>query len=602
MGLVKKTFFLSFVDFLSISFAGLVSHWLVFGNVHGADPGILFGVPLLFCFALFISRFYRHRIANSSIELVRKALFVMFPCALLIYTVAGEIFGFVSRSARWSLAYSSLAFLVVVGSRAVWRMFAEDKTAVADSSKPSAVVYGAGDLGSAMVRQSLKGTFDYRIVGFIDDNPGLRNEIVMGVPVLGSLETLDSVLGKVEGQLDCLIIAITNISAEKIQKAVITAKKYELSTKIVPTLFEPRNSADASIRDLNMEDLLGRQFEEIDKEPLFAMFSGKTVLVSGAGGSIGGEICSQLIEYGLKKLILLDIDETELHDLALKLLDYEKEWSEKIVPVVCDIRNREKVERVFETYRPDFVFHAAAYKHVPLMELYPEEAVINNICGSYNVFNAAKKTGVAKVVVISTDKAVNPTNVMGATKRVVEMIAAAMNDKKTEFCCVRFGNVLGSRGSMLPLFLNEIRAGKSITVTDRNIIRYFMSIPEAVDLVFRAALIAKGGEVMVLDMGKPVNIYDFARKLIAVFGDGGTSIKITGLRPGEKMYEELLADKDNTEPTENKKIFRAKVNDSGIKSSEAESFVNSLPGKTPEELVKILHETVPEFVRAAAEN
>ena len=591
----KKTLFLFILDFLSISFMGLISHWLVFGTVHKANIYLICTIPGVFCLALLFAKFYRHRIANSSVELVRKALFVLGSCAIAVYVVIGEIYGFVSGPARWSITYSALAFLAIIGSRTIWRMLIEDKAITTVSSKPLAIIYGAGDLGSTMARQALKGALEYQIAGFIDDNEGLQDEIVMSYPVLGNFEKIESILKEYSKTVSVLIIAISYISAEKIQKAVLAAKSVGMEAKIVPNLFERRNKSITSIRDLNMEDLLGRQLDKIDKEPLFDLFSGKTILVTGAGGSIGSEICTQLLEYGLNKLILLDIDETELHDLALKLLDYEKEWSDKVVPVVCDIRNKEKVKKVFEKYKPDLVFHAAAYKHVPLMELYPEEAVVNNICGSYNVFCAAVETNVKKVVVISTDKAVNPTNVMGSTKRVVEMIAASMNNKSTEFCCVRFGNVIGSRGSMLPLFLDEIKAGKPITVTDRRIIRYFMAIPEAVSLVFRAASLASGGEVMVLDMGKPVNIYDFAEKLNAMFGDGRTAIKIIGLRPGEKMYEELLADKDNTIPTENKKIFKAKVNKSVLNKKQIEELTSTLPNKSPEEVVALLHELVPEF-------
>ena len=326
------------------------------------------------------------------------------------------------------------------------------------------------------------------------------------------------------------------------------------------------------------------------------MFADKTILVTGAGGSIGSEICQQLMEFAPTRLIVLDIDETELHDLCLRLLHYQAEWNDRVIPVVCDIKNAAKIERIFNQYKPDIILHAAAYKHVPLMERFPEEAILNNICGSYNVFKSAKNNGVKKVIVISTDKAVNPTNIMGATKRVVEMIASAFNSSETEFCCVRFGNVIGSRGSMLPTFLEEIKGGYPITVTDKRIIRYFMAIKEAVGLVFRAATIAKGGEVMVLDMGEPVKIYDFAQKLITTFGDGRSNIVITGLRPGEKLYEELLANKDNTLPTENQKIFRAKVvNNSEYTEEYLANTITKLYEMTPQQMVEFLQKSVPEY-------
>ena len=597
VGKMKKTLILGSADLLAMITMGFLTHWFVFGSVGNTPAPFLVGTALVFLAALLVSGFYRFRIANSSIELVRRAMFSMVPVALLLFIVVGKKYGFSSHLTRWFLNYSGFSFVAVVGLRAVWRMYSEHGGS-ADSGKPLAIVYGAGDLGSAMARLAQKGRFDYRIEGFIDDNEGLRNEIVISYPVLGNLDNLDNVLRERHDQVNTLIIAITNLSADKIQKAVIIARKYGLDTKIVPNLFETKGRADVSIRELNMADLLGRSLDTVEKEPLFEMFSDKTILVTGAGGSIGSEICSQLMEYGLRRLVVLDIDETEIHDLSLRLLNYESEWSDKVVPVVCDIRNAAKVESIMEKFRPDIVFHAAAYKHVPLMELYPEEAIINNVCGSYNVFRACRECGVGKVVVISSDKAVNPTNIMGATKRVVEMMAAAMNSDSCSFCCVRFGNVIGSRGSMLPLFLDEIRVGKPVTVTDRRIIRYFMAIPEAVSLVFRAASIAGGGEVMVLDMGQPVNIYDFANKLIDAFGDGRSTVKIMGLRPGEKLYEELLADKDNTLPTENRKIFKARVNGTVFSELDLEAFVRSLDGKTPQQLVSILEKTVPEFHRA----
>ena len=591
---MKKFFLLASTDYLLMVVVGFVSHWLIKLTAHDANLFIVLLLPAFIIAALAIAQFYRIRIANSSIELVKRAVLAFLPVVLLASLLVAYIYGFQSYQLRWTVVYCAFSFLVVIGSRAIWRMISESTVKNA-YEKPMALIVGAGDLGSTMARMAMRSRFDYDIAGFVDDDEGLQHELVMGYPVLGKLKDIDSILRSHKKKIEVLVIAITKLSSEKMQDAVMAAKKNEVQVKIVPNLFEAKGRADINIRDIDIEDLLGRNLDRVEKEPLLKMFKGKTILVTGAGGSIGSEICSQLMGYELEKLILLDIDETELHDLALRLLNFEHEWSDKVVPVVCDIRNKDKVQRIISKYKPDIVFHAAAYKHVPLMELYPEEAIINNICGSYNVFNACKDNAVKKVIVISTDKAVNPTNVMGATKRVVEMLAASLNSEQTEFCCVRFGNVIGSRGSMLPLFLEEIKAGKPITVTDKNIIRYFMAIPEAVSLVFRAASLAKGGEVMVLDMGKPVNIYDFAKKLVDIFGDGKTQIKITGLRPGEKMYEELLANKDNTIPTENAQIFKAKVSNSDLGTKTVEQFIANLQNKTEDELVEILVKTVPEF-------
>ena len=578
---------------LAMAFSGIFAGWIVMGGTSGIPMLHFAAMVVLSILMLFLVRFYKIRVASSSVEVITLSLEGLIPMALLSFIAEGLFFGFNSIQARWVIVFYIISFCAVLGMRVLYRMLGYNSH-LADSKKPKAVVYGAGELGCTMARMCLKGKFDYRIVGFLDDDPGLRGGMVMGFPVLGSSDDVDAILRNTDA--DTLVIAITHISAAKIQTMVDASRKYGGGVKIVPNLFETKGRSSVSVRDINYEDLLGRSLITIEKEPVERMFHGKTVLVTGAGGSIGSEISRQLMGYNLKRLILLDIDETELHDLCLRLLDYRHEWSDDVIPVVCDIKNSEKIGRVVAQYKPDIILHAAAYKHVPLMELYPEEAILNNVYGSYNLFKAAKDSKVGKVIVISTDKAVNPTNIMGATKRVVEMMACAMTDSNTEFCCVRFGNVIGSRGSMLPLFLEEIKEGKPITVTDKKIIGYFMAIPEAASLVFRAATLAHGGEVMVLDMGEPVNIYDFAGKLIDVFGDGRSSIVVTGLRPGEKLYEELLADKDNTIPTENQKIFKAKVLHNPKYTSEyLEDMVHTLPKLSRDELVSRLHDAVPEF-------
>jgi FlaA1/EpsC-like NDP-sugar epimerase len=440
-----------------------------------------------------------------------------------------------------------------------------------------------------------KGKLPYHIAGFVDDNPSLRGTYLLGIKVYGTIDDLADTIEQVRAKV--LIIAITHIDQERMLKAVDAAKELGVDIKVIPSLFEMQQGAkEMDLRNLDYGDLLGRPLISIEKEPIMRMVVQKRVLVTGAGGSIGSEICKQLLSYGPSQLILLDIDETELHDLSLRLHNYQKEWSDLIVPVVCDIKNRKKVDRIMEQYRPQLVFHAAAYKHVPLQELYPEEAITTNILGSYSVLKSAKERGVEKVVVISTDKAVNPTNVMGATKRVVELMAGMLNSKETEMVCVRFGNVLGSRGSMLPLFMEQIKAGVPITVTHKDIIRYFMAIPEAVGLVFKAASMAKGGEVMVLDMGQAVRIYDFAQKLVKYYGDGRSQVIVTGLRPGEKLYEELLANKDTTIATEDSLVFKARVSNHELSElTFLNHYLTTFQSGSPQEMLKLLHELVPEF-------
>ena len=540
---------------------------------------------------LLLTKYYRIRISDSSVDLIFRACLALLAVFIITTIVLGSLNGFTDVTVRWSIVYTLCSLAGTLGTRYAYHMFGFYKF---HSNFPKAIVYGAGDVGVTMVRMSHKGAFPYRIIGYLDDNPQLKHRIIQGVEVIGSIDDYEEIAHS--ESFDTLIIAVNVISAEKIQRAVEISKRYDIGIKIIPSLFEQKKANEVSVRDIDYADLLGRSLITTKTEPVQELFAGKTILITGAGGSIGSEICRQLMEFGPRKLVLLDIDETELHDLGLRLLHYQAEWSDQVTPVVCDIKNAAKVERIFNQFKPDIVLHAAAYKHVPLMELYPEEAILNNICGSYNVFTSARNAGVQKVIVISTDKAVNPTNIMGATKRVVEMMASALNNSETEFCCVRFGNVIGSRGSMLPTFLEEIKGGYPITVTDKRIIRYFMAIKEAVGLVFRAATIAKGGEVMVLDMGEPVKIYDFAQKLKTTFGDGRSDIVITGLRPGEKLYEELLANKDNTLPTENQKIFRAKVVNNSVFTEEyLANTITNLKELTPEKMMEFVQESVPEY-------
>lgn len=586
-----RRFALMGADACLLCLTGILCHWLVAGKVSDINWVYLIGTVAVQVLGLAAARFYRVRIADSSLELVTRVASAIFVIWFVAFVHTLSRYGGHSQRLRIVLLNPCFSSVAVLGFRFVYRFTATQNSRKLMSGKPAALVYGAGETGTTIVRMANKNKFEYSIVGFIDDNPTLRDEIVLGIPVLGSIDDLEEAIRR--QNVSALIIAISAISSEKIQRAVEVAKKHELTIKVVPNLFE-RDRQQKSIRDIDYADLLGRPLITIERGPITRMIEGKTVLVTGAGGSIGSEICRQVMTFGPRRLLLLDSDESELHDLCLRLLEYKAEWTPEIYPILCDVRDREKVFRSFEEHRPDLVFHAAAIKHVPLSEVYPEEAVKTNICGSYNVLLGAKRSGVPKVVVISTDKAVNPTNVMGATKRVMEMTASALSDDRTQICAVRFGNVIGSRGSMFPLFLEQIKAGLPITVTSKEIIRYFMAIPEAVGLVFQAATLAQGGEVMVLDMGEPINIYEFAKKLIYVFGDGRSSIRIVGLRPGEKLYEELLANKDTTIPTGNKKIFKAKVA-SALSPGDLEPMVEGFLAASTEEKLRMLHSLVPEW-------
>jgi FlaA1/EpsC-like NDP-sugar epimerase len=584
------------VDAVLLLASSFLAAWVVFGSFPYAFDSVIYLNIIAIIVVLFAVRFYRIRISESSLDLLSRGLAGFVPVFILGSGIIGFYLGFATSWIPYLIVADGFGFLFVMGVRIWYRSMLYRLNKQNNASLPRAVIYGAGELGSTLVRQYQKGKLGYHVVGFVDDDPKLLHSLVLGVKVCGTVDDLGRVLEGLRAKT--LIIAITQISQDQMLSAVDAAKEAGCDIKVIPSLFEmqQQGAKELDLRSLDYADLLGRPLIAIDKEPIQRMVAGKRVLVTGAGGSIGSEICRQLLSYGPSQLVILDIDETELHDLSLRLHNFQKEWSDLVVPVVCDIKNRAKIDRIMGQYRPQLLFHAAAYKHVPLQELYPEEAITNNIAGSYAVLKSAKEHGVGKVVVISTDKAVNPTNVMGATKRVVELLAGMLNSRETEMVCVRFGNVLGSRGSMLPLFMEQIRAGVPITVTHKDIIRYFMAIPEAVGLVFKAASMARGGEVMVLDMGQPVRIYDFAQKLVKYYGDGRSQVIITGLRPGEKLYEELLANKDTTIPTEDSLVFKARVDNHALSElTFLNHYLNTFSSSTPEQMLAKLHELVPEF-------
>ncbi len=583
------------IDAVLLILCSMVSMWIVYAAYDATV--VLFTViaSLILLLSLSLTRFYLIRVSEGSLDLVNRAFAGFLLPSLVSILIPVFLEGYHSSWIPYFVVFWGSSFLCILGVRFAYRSFRTYYTKQTHNNNPRTVIYGAGELGNALVRQFQRGKLPYHISAFIDDNASLKGTYLLGIKVWGTIDDLAETLVQVRAKV--LIIAITHIEQERMFKAVDAAKELGVDIKVIPSLFEMQQGAkELDLRNLDYGDLLGRPLISIEKQPIQKMVLNKRVLITGAGGSIGSEICKQLLTYGPSQLILLDIDETELHDLSLRLHNYQKEWSDLIVPVVCDIKNRRKVDRIMEQYRPQLVFHAAAYKHVPLQELYPEEAITTNILGSYAVLKSAKERAVEKVVVISTDKAVNPTNVMGATKRVVELMAGMLNSKETEMVCVRFGNVLGSRGSMLPLFMEQIKAGVPITVTHKDIIRYFMAIPEAVGLVFKAASMAKGGEVMVLDMGQPVRIYDFAEKLVKYYGDGRSQVIVTGLRPGEKLYEELLANKDTTIPTEDKLVFKAQVSNHELSElTFLNHYLTTFQSGSPQEMLRLLHELVPEF-------
>ena len=420
------------------------------------------------------------------------------------------------------------------------------------------LIIGAG-MGAREIIITIKNSMRdrYNIVGIIDDNKNKLNHYILGTKVIGTRYEIPRFAK--EYDVDEIFFAINKIDAVSRRKILEICQETGVKTRVLPTTEEviDRQGAMNSLRNVQIEDLLGRDPIELDNKNIKNLIKDKTVLVTGGGGSIGSELCRQIIKYKPQNLVILDIYENTLYDIERELeADYP---TANIKAIIGSVRDKERLEEVFNKYKPNVVFHAAAHKHVPLMETSPLEAIHNNVFGTYNVVNCADKFGVEKFVLISTDKAVNPTNIMGASKRVCEMIVQTKNKtSKTDFVAVRFGNVLGSNGSVIPLMKKQIEKGGPVTVTHKEITRYFMTIPEAVQLILQAVTYAKGGEIFVLDMGEPVKIYDLAVSLIRLMGyepNVDIPIIITGLRPGEKLYEELLMAEEGLVSTKHDKIF-----------------------------------------------
>ncbi len=430
-----------------------------------------------------------------------------------------------------------------------------------DNKANNLLIIGAG-MGARETIIAIKNNMrdKYNIVGIIDDDISKINHYILGIKVLGTRYDIPKIAK--EKNVDLIFFAINKIDAVSRRKILEICQETGVKTRVLPTTEEVINKQGAmnSLRDVQIEDLLGRDSVHLDNKNINSLIKNKTVLVTGGGGSIGSELCRQIVKYDPKRLVILDIYENNLYDIEMELrAEYPKLNLEAIV---ASVRDKARLNNVFETYKPEIVFHAAAHKHVPLMEKSPLEAIHNNVFGTYNVVNCADEYGVEKFVLISTDKAVNPTNIMGASKRVCEMIVQAKNKvSKTEYVAVRFGNVLGSNGSVIPLFKKQIERGGPVTVTHKDITRFFMTIPEAVQLILQAVTYAKGGEIFVLDMGEPVKIYDLAVSLIKLLGyepNVDIPIEITGLRPGEKLYEEILMSEEGLTSTKHDKIFISK--------------------------------------------
>ena len=423
------------------------------------------------------------------------------------------------------------------------------------------MIIGAGAGGDMILKEIENSRYlSMRAKCIIDDQPGCHGKLMRGVPIVGGRESILDAVGRYS--IDEIIFAIPSAGVQTRKEILDICKESGCKLRTIPGTYQLINGdvSVSSLKEVEIEDLLGREPIRINTEEVLEHVGGKVVLVTGGGGSIGSELCRQLAAHHPKQLIILDIYENNAYDIQQELS--RKYPDLDLVVLIASVRNKERIDSIFETYRPNIVYHAAAHKHVPLMEDSPHEAIKNNVFGTYKVAQAADRYGVDKFVLISTDKAVNPTNIMGASKRLCEMLIQSMNrNSRTNYVAVRFGNVLGSNGSVIPLFKKQIAEGGPVTVTHPDIIRYFMTIPEAVSLVLQAGAYAKGGEIFVLDMGEPVKILDLATNLIKLSGYRvGEDIQIvfTGLRPGEKMYEELLMNEEGLKETANKMIFIGK--------------------------------------------
>lgn len=423
------------------------------------------------------------------------------------------------------------------------------------------LIVGAGDAGAMVVREMKKHPeLGYIPVAFIDDEESKKGKVIHGISIVGDRKDIPLVVHNKD--IDEILIALPSIDNDERKEIIRVCNETGCKLKTLPGIYEliDGKATIKQIREVEIEDLLGREQVELNIDDIAGYLKDKVVLVTGGGGSIGSELCRQIARFEPKKLIILDVYENNAYDLQMEL-NFKYPTLEKRV-IIASVRDKKRLDDIFSKQRPDVVFHAAAHKHVPLMETNPKEAIKNNVAGTLNLVECADKYDVKKFVQISTDKAVNPTNIMGATKRICEMIIQSINKvSKTEFVAVRFGNVLGSNGSVIPLFKKQIKAGGPVTVTHPDINRYFMTIPEAAQLVIQAGAMAKGGEIFILDMGKPVKIVDLARDLIRLSGlepDKDIKIEFTGLRPGEKLYEELLMDEEGIKTTTHKKIFIGK--------------------------------------------
>ncbi len=607
---------LAFADVFIIIVSGIVSNFLL--SLFGApgvesDKELIFSITidLLLCIIVMFaggaySRLWRY---------FNKKDYFVCGAAMLIGFALGDIVTFVLQKPQnisFILVYAMISTIGVLLFRFIFKKAFLDLTESGRAENlERTLIVGAGNAGRMILTEIQNAKYDEKSparnllpVCFVDDDRTKIKSKINGVPVVGSSPEIEKICS--EYNIDSIIIAIPSCEEEEKRKILDYCSATECKIKVIPylseLLFDEKNTQlITQAKEIKIEDLLGRKPIEFNIDKIKNYISGKVCMVTGGGGSIGSELVRQIAKYSPKQIIIVDIYENNAYDIQQELiLEYGSNIN--LVTLISSVRDYNKMDVIFKKYRPQLVFHAAAHKHVPLMETVPEEAVKNNVFGTFNVATLAEFYGADKFVMISTDKAVNPTNVMGATKRACEMIIQykAQHSKHTEFVTTRFGNVLGSNGSVIPLFKRQIESGSPVTVTHPDIIRYFMTIPEAVSLVLEAGAMAKGGEIFVLDMGAPVKITTLAENLIRMYGKvpyKDIPIIFTGLRPGEKLFEELLMDEEGLKSTENKKIFignQIEINSEEM-LSKLEILQDAANNNDSEKTVEILSDLVPTF-------
>ena len=561
---IIRIIILIIVDIAIVSFCSIVPLALRFGiftmEVQYLEPAIkclpidiVITLAVLALFKLY-NRVWTYAGVDEMISVFKASLIIE-----ALY-VAYRLFGNIAMPRSFYVFNWVFLFILLAGSRLSIRLLRQLKRKYEKSGeKRNVMIVGAGSAASLLIKELQYGPGDARIVCIIDDNPAKNGKYIHGLPIVGSRNEIPQMAKKYN--VDEIIIAIPSALPTTIREILSICQETSAKLKRLPAIASSLTSSlSKTIRDVNYEDLLGRDAVVIENPDLADFVRGKTIMVTGGGGTIGSELCRQIVANKPGKLLIVDIYENGAYELQMELARYYPEADVEVL--IASVRDFDRLESIFKEYHPDIIYHAAAHKHVPLMEYSPNEAVKNNCGGTLNLVKLADKYKVKRFVLISTDKAVRPTNVMGATKRICEMIVqtySRMSD--TEFVAVRFGNVLGSNGSVIPLFLKQIESGGPVTLTHREITRFFMTVSEAVSLVLQAGLLAKGGEIFVLDMGQPVKIYDLAVNLIRMKGyvpERDIKIEIVGLRPGEKLYEELLMAEEGLESTPNDLIFIGK--------------------------------------------